>query len=264
MPTPRRNRSREGLIRKLLAAGQDVIIVYAYSQPHYADMIEGRVPASVAEFEIIAGHYDLSSVWMGLAALREVCAGRMTWEEWLPDGLHPQFRGSWTYAQSVVALLREELSPKKIAAAPSTAPKLPEPLFEKNWQNATIVPLASMRTSGPWMLKRVSSFEHVDQVLETHAPGARLEFDFTGHGLVLITQFGKRAADFKYRIDGGEWIEVNRARPDWGGDRNIVSATFLTDELTPGPHRFELVVVHGNRPECAGTEFRLAAAGVLA
>jgi len=264
VPTPRRNHSREGLIRKLLAAGQDVILVYTYRQDFYPEMIAGKVPASIAEFEALADHYGLNSVWMGLAALREVCAGRMTWEEWLPDGLHSHFRGSFCYAQTVNTLLRAELSDEKSASAKTAAAStLPPPLFAKNWQNATLLPLTSVTTTGPWVLKRVSCNEHLDQVLETHAPGSRLEFDFTGHGLVLITKYGKRSAEFNYRIDGGEWIPVVRPRFDWGGDRNMVGATFLTEDLSPGPHHFEMIVTHGNRPDCTGTECRIASIGVL-
>jgi lysophospholipase L1-like esterase len=265
VPTPRRNRSREGLIRQLLAAGQEVILVYTFRQDFYAEMMAGRVPASIAEFEVIAEHYGLSSVWMGLAALREVCAGGLTWEEWLPDGLHPQYRGSWSYGQAVNDFLRVELSPEKIAQASSLPEiKLPAPLDPGNWEQVELPPLASLRTSGPWVLRRVWSPKHVEQVLETHAPGARLEFDFTGRGLVLITQYGKRSAEFEYRIDGGESISVARPRHDWGGDRDMVCASFLTEDLPSGPHRFELVVTHGNRPDCTGTEFRLAVVGVLA
>jgi hypothetical protein len=201
---------------------------------------------------------------MGLAAFKEVLAGQMRWEEWLPDGLHPHLRGSLCYAQAVTALLETELAPEKIAAAgPVPARELPAPLDSRNWQNIEQVPFSSVKTEGPWLVRRCSNMEHVDLVLETHAPGARLEFDFTGRGLVLIVQYGKRSAQFNYRIDGGEWVPVIRDHPDWGGDRNIVNATFLTNDLAPGKHRCELTITHGNRPDCTGTEFRLAAIGVL-
>ncbi|HEX2948401.1 MAG TPA: hypothetical protein VHV83_02335, partial [Armatimonadota bacterium] len=61
----------------------------------------GQMPASIREFEELADHYGIPSVWMGLHAFNDVKAGRMRWEEWLPDGLHPQDRGSYSYAQSV-------------------------------------------------------------------------------------------------------------------------------------------------------------------
>jgi len=106
----KRRRTREGLIRKLLADGKrDVVLVYTFGQPMLDDMLHERVPASIADFEQIAEHYRLPSVWMGLHALNEQCRGLMSWEEWLPDGIHPQHRGSLSYAQSVIAMLRRGL-----------------------------------------------------------------------------------------------------------------------------------------------------------
>lgn len=263
--TQRRNRSREGLIRKLLAAGQDVILVYTYRQEFYAEMIEGKVPASIAELEVLAEHYGIGSVWVGLSALREVCAGRLRWEEWLPDCLHPNFRGSWSYAEVVADFLSVEISKEKAnASEPSSARVLPPSLFDRNWQNATVLPFSSVRTTGPWVIKRLSCPEHVDQALETHAPGAKLAFEFTGFGLVLIFQYGKRSAEYSYRIDGGEWIPMVRPRYDWSGDRGMVRANFITDDLAPGTHQFEMVVTHGDRSDCTGTECRLGTIGVLA
>ncbi|MDG0813444.1 SGNH/GDSL hydrolase family protein [Cohnella rhizosphaerae] len=89
-----RKRAREGLIRQLLAWGEaDIVLVYTYLQAMYADMSGGRVPDSVAELEQLARHYGIGSIWAGLYAFEEVRKGRMDWDEWLPDGLHPTHRG---------------------------------------------------------------------------------------------------------------------------------------------------------------------------
>jgi len=254
-----RGRTREGLIRKLLAAGQDVVLVYTFCQEMYAEMVEGKVPASIADFEQIAEHYDIGSVWVGLHALNDVRAGRMKWDEWLPDNLHPGHRGSWSYSQAVIGFLREELKGKNAQESPD----LPEPLFPLNWQSATVLPLTAARTRGPWILKRTHYANHVGRILETFTPGATLEFDFTGRGLALIFDYGKKSAEFNYRIDGGDWIPVVRERPSWCGDCGLVRALPIADDLKPGPHTFEMEVTHGNRPECTGTECRLAVIGVL-
>lgn len=259
--TERRGRTWEGLIRKLLAAGQDVVPVYTFRQEMYAEMMAGAVPASIAEFEKLAEHYGLSSVWVGLKGLRDVRAGMMTWEEWLPDGLHPSPRGSWSYASTVIDFLHGELSGPPISSAISK--ELPAPLFSKNWESVALLPLTAVRTAGPWVLKRVHGANHVEQVLETHTPGALLAFDFTGRGLVLIFCYGRKSAEIRYRFDGGGWIPAVRERPEWGGDRGMVRALVLSDDLPPGTHRFEMEVIHGDRPDCAGTECRLAHIGVL-
>ncbi len=261
----RRSRSREGLIRQLLADGQEVVLVHTYSQAMYADMIEGKVPATIAEFEVLAEHYGLGSVWAGLHALNEVRSGSMSWNEWLPDGLHPAHRGSWSYAGAVIQFLNDELRPSSppSAALSEAAAKLPPPLFPLHWQGVTLLPLASIDTTGPWVLRRAHNRFHTGQVLESHTPGARVAFSFTGRGLVLVFEYGRRSAEFSYRIDGGDWVPVTRERPEWGGDCGMVQPFVISDDLPDGSHTFEMEITHGNRPECTGTECRLGLIGVV-
>jgi len=262
VPTERRARTREGLLRRLLADGRrDVVLVYTYCQDMYEDMMNGRVPPSIAEFEELAGHYGLSSVWMGKHALEEVKRGRLRWEEWLPDGLHPTQRGSLSYGESVIGFLREALLTESERAA--SAFVLPEPLHAGNWQDARLVPFEQIRTEGPWMVKRWVNLHWIDRALTTFAVGAKLSFAFEGRGLALAFDFGKRSAEFRYRIDGGEWAVSSRERPDWCGDGGWLKLETLADDLPQGRHEVELEVVHGNRPDCAGTNFDLAFVGVI-
>lgn len=267
VPTERRGRTREGLLRQLLADGnRDVVLVYTYCQDMYEDMMAGRVPPSIAEFEALAEHYGLNSVWMGKHALEEVKLGRLRWEEWLPDGLHPTHRGSLSYGTSVIGFLWEALRPDTASEAGSngdSTAQLPEPLHAGHWQHARLVPFDELRTEGPWMVKRWVTLQWIDRALTTAAVGAKLSFAFEGTVLALAFDFGKRSAEFRYRIDGGEWKVSSRERPDWCGDSGWLKLEVLADGLTAGRHEAELEVVHGGRPDCQGTNFDLAFVGVV-
>jgi GDSL-like Lipase/Acylhydrolase family len=270
-PSEKRERTREGLIRKLLAdGGRDVVLAHTYMQEMYAAMSEGGVPDSIAGLEKLADHYGTGSVWMGLYALEEVRRGRMRWEEWLPDGLHPTSRGSYSYGQSIIAFLEKELlgggrgeEAGRSSGQALAGGMLPEPLNPNHWGEAEILPLAAVETEGPWTIRRWPYYEWIDQVLETAAVGAKLAFTFNGRGLSLGFDFGKLSAEFRYRIDGGAWVTESRERPDWCGDDGWYRICFLGDGLASGAHRFELEVIHGDRPECRGTNFRLALIGVV-
>lgn len=270
-PSEQRMRSREGLIRKLLAGeGRDIVLTYTYMQLFYNDMIQGKMPDSIAEFEQLAYHYALGSVWMGLHALQEVQKGRMRWEDWLPDGLHPQQRGSLSYAQSVIAFLETELRSSPATAATPAGADLPAPLNLCNWEKAFALPFSDVRLEGPWRVRNWPKLAWIERVLHTAAVGARLSFSFEGRGLLLGFDFGKSSAEFRYQLDQGLWKPSNLDRPEWLGPDGWYRTFLVADDLPAGKHTFELEVVHGN-PEgdftrgllYTGTNMNLALIGVI-
>jgi hypothetical protein len=259
-PVELRNRTREGLLRQLLAAGCDVVLVYTFWQEMHEDMAAGRVPASIAEFEVLAEHYGIGSVWAGLQAWREVHAGLMTWHEWLPDGLHPENRGSLSYGQSVMDFLGAELDASTTAGSPAA---LPAAMHGGCWGKTRLVPLDSVGFSGPWSLRRWTGCLGMEQALHTTVPSARLKISFNGRGLALGFDFGRLASEVRFRVDGGEWQTTQRDRPAWAGDRGWLRLLMVSESLAPGPHEFELetvaVPVTGN----CGTVTSIGLIGVI-
>ncbi|THF74830.1 SGNH/GDSL hydrolase family protein [Cohnella fermenti] len=276
-PADRRMRTREGLIRKLLAGGTtDLVIVYTYSQRMYESMMRGEIPDSIREFELLAEHYGIGSVWVGLHALREVQAGLMTWDEWLPDGLHPTHRGSWSYAQAVMEFISAELDGKVPASGgrsfsrkKAASSHIPPPYMEDSgqdhaWANAALVPFEQVELEGSWLFVRPTAvLPWTDCLLCTSALGSKMSFSFAGTRLALGFDFGKRSAEFVYRIDDGEPVQSSRERPAWCGDGGWFQLYWVGGPLERGLHRVEIEVVHGNREECGGTRFHLGLIGVI-
>ena len=225
-------------------------------------MAAGRVPVSIADLEEVAAHYHLGSAWMGLYAWNEVRVGRMRWEEWLPDGLHPKSRGSWSYANCVNEFLDDELISAPNPMAIPVGDRRPAPLDPLNWEAAVTLPLDKIAIYGPWVL-RTSNQWFASEMLETVTIGAKLSFNFTGRGVCMGFEFGKTASEFRYRIDDGEWVDVVRERLAWCPENGWFRHHLLTETLPPGPHHLELEVIHGDRPDCTGTNFRLAQVGII-
>lgn len=263
-PKEKRARTREGLIRQLLAGeGRDVILTYTYMQEMYEAMMNGGVPESIAELEQLGDHYGLGSVWMGRYTLDEVQKGRMRWQEWLPDGLHPTHRGSLSYAQSVIKFLEQELLHHPGEEGVAAGECSPAPLNPRCWEHVELIPLEDMKREGPWVIRRWVNLEWIDRVLETAAVGAKLAFTFEGRGLALGFDFGKASSEFRYRLDGGDWIVSSRDRPSWVGDEGWFRLEVIADDLDERIHELELEVVHGSGDGCTGNDFRLAFAGVI-
>ena len=231
-------RCREGLIRKFLKADCDVVIVYTYCKEMYEPMMNGEVPESIRNYEELAEHYGISSVWMGKYAFDEYRAGIMRFEEWLPDGLHPQDRGSYSYGQSVLKFIEPEIN--------STSPRmsLPKPLKEDNWENCEMIPFDSIMWRKPWRLRDNSRFHIRNEYLDTSAAGAQLTVDFEGTGLTMVLMKGVMSACLKYRIDGGEWIDEpgGTAVEMWQGNNDWFKFITLCEGLDYGKHTFELEV----------------------
>ncbi|MFI5357006.1 MAG: SGNH/GDSL hydrolase family protein [Opitutales bacterium] len=258
-----RARAREGLLRQLLRAGKcDVVLVYTYCPEMQADMFAGKVPVSIADFELLADHYGLNSVWMGLHAVREVQRGLLRWEDWLPDGLHPTTRGSLCYAQSVMGFLAKALVPGA-KARKSRRGALPAALVPGAWEHVRLLPLTAAELSGPWSLRRGTSCPGVMQVLVASAPGAALSLAFTGRGLVLAFDFGRTSGEIRHRIDGGTWTVTQRDCPAWAGDAGWLRPHLITDVLPPGPHRFELEALPGPGNAVRGSRTALGLFGVI-
>ncbi|MDI4647437.1 SGNH/GDSL hydrolase family protein [Cohnella hashimotonis] len=263
-PAERRLKTREGLMRKLLhGAMRDVVLVHTFCQSFYPEMMAGGVPASIADFEKLADHYQTGSVWMGKYAWEEIKRGRMRWEEWLPDGLHPTERGSLSYAGSVIAYLEKELSEPMLAAIPDQASPLPEPMHRGNWERTSSLPFSDIVTEGPWAIRRWPHLEWIDQALTTSAIGARLQLSFVGRGLSFGLDFGKYSCEFRYRLDRGPWETTHIPRPDWVPNEGWYRVLTIADDLPHTTHEFEMEVVHGNTAECKGTNCRIGLIGII-
>lgn len=268
-PPERRGRTREGLLRQLLRAGVDVVLVHAYCGEMEADMATGRVPPSIADFEALAERYGIPSVWVGLHAWQQVRRGLLTPEEWLPDGLHPEVRGSQAYAEPVIALCEEAWGGALGAAPGGPTPRgevtaaLPASQDPGCWERVRVEDLARVDREGPWVLRNTPTCLGLERVLWTAVPGARLRLPFRGRGVVLGFDFGRLSSEVRYRIDGGAWTQTERDRPGWCGDRGWFRPVVVADDLATTEHALELetrsVAVAGGM----GVETALGLIGII-
>lgn len=253
-----RTRLREGVLRQLLTARADIVPVYAYSQRMYASYRNNELPEDVQELEALAQHYQLSSVNMGLYGFDCVRSGRLKWEEWLPDGIHPDHYGSSLYAQPVIELLQTALHGDEPARI------LPAPLYGDDWSGAYTVPWEEVRRIGPWRLNREYRIAAVDRIMTSYSPDAMLEARFRGTGVVVHQKYNFYAADIAYRLDGGDWLRVIEERYDWSKDaKNWIRSCVLAIDLANAEHRLELRGVWGEKECAAGINMEISCIGVL-
>lgn len=253
-----RRRLREGVLRKLLMKTEaDIVPVYTYCQKMYGDYLERRLPETIQELEALAEHYHLNSVNMGRYGFETVRKGRMRWTEWLPDGLHPEHRGSSIYAEPVVSLLESAISE-------GIKNDLPEPLYEGGWYDAYALDLDAIERIGPWRLNREYRIPTVNRILFTASMDARLKMHFYGTGLMIFVRTNFETAGFKYCLDGSQWETAEDWKPEWAkGAPEWVRCIILATDLSPGEHILELHPVWGEDLNSCGTDFSLCNVGIL-
>ena len=254
--TPSRDRlcAMEGIVRKLLSKGDcDVIFVYTFSQEMYPYLEKGELPPIVKEYDALAEHYNISSAYMGAYAFGQNQKGFLKWEEWLPDGLHPQFRGSLEYGSCAFSLVDGLLQGK----AQGEIARGAAPMDEKNWENARLLSFDDVNYCPPFYVRRTATQAYVSYVLTANAVGAELELNVDCETLYLVFDFGSASCEFEYSVDGKLIGVSDRDRPDWCGMHGWLRP-FRIDCGARGKHTVKLKIVHGKGAQCRGTAFDLA------
>lgn len=244
----------EGIVRKLLAYGKcDIVFVYTFCIEMYDYLAKGELPPVVREYETLAAHYNISSVYAGAYAFDLNRKGFLKWEEWLPDGLHPQYRGSLEYGNSVFCLVSDLLS----GAGDGEIKRNVSPLNAGCWENASILPLEEINFRFPFYLRRTATQAYIPYVLTCNAAGASIEFTVQCEKLYLVFDFGSASCEFRYSIDGKDCGVSKRDRPSWCG-MNGWLRPFKIDCGSRGRHTVRLEILHGKGAGCKGTAFDLA------
>ena len=251
-----RMRTQEGLIRKLLSANIDVVLIYTFYQEMLADMGQNQTPKSIRDMELLAGHYNISSVFVGRAVYEQVEKGLLPWNVWLPDGTHPQHIGSYFYAASVIAFLEEEMKGKKGLPLWKGA-DMPKPLNNRNWQYTEEIPFSAVKTVGSWTQAREVHNPWFEEQLFTYGMHDALSIQFEGRGLAIIFSYGKTSGVVEYRLDGGGWQKYSCQRYWWMPEENFVNAVKFADDLPYGKHLFELRVAHECIEGCTSCDCKI-------
>lgn len=253
----RRMAAREGLLRQVLKQNNcDVVFVYTFCQEMYEDIEKGIVPKSIEDFETLADHYNISSVWMALHALNCVNNGILRWEEWLPDKIHPNVAGSRFYAEPVLDFVINELK----GSDPSSF-TFPTSLSPAPWENVHLIPLRDIQWKNPWKLRCVNHRAGYEEFLDTSAVGAELTIPFNGTGIFVGFICGMTSSAIEYRVDNGEWQISDFVRYEWMLENNYYRAVLLANDLASGEHTLTLRTKH--KPDDAGTRTDIALVGVF-
>ncbi len=257
--TQERNATREGLIRKLLKAGCDVVVLYSHSDNMMKELTRNECPSSIREFEALALYYRLPSVWMGLYALNAVRNGILRYEEWLPDRLHPETTGSWFYGKIVCEWLFTALDRDE-----DEVTDFPEiPMYTDEFEHTHVIRFDEIKFSNPWKLRSISCGFQFQEKLETSAIGATIEIPFAGTGMGIVQPFGRQAAALGVSVDGEDMRVLKEIPSEWEGDLGYHRYWLICRGLPRANHIVKLTNLYSDAPGSIGTRLAIAMIGII-
>lgn len=252
-------RGVEGVVRHALAVNpmMDIVLMHFTYEPFVPMMEEGVTPDVVMNHERVANRYHLCSINEVQEIHSRMQAGELTWEQF--GGCHPAWYGHKFYTASINALLDANT---KASYSPS-AHSLPAPIDKASFQKGHLVP--------PTMAFAVKGFQNfecwtpsieagtrngfVNVPMLATSEGGFLRFNFMGNAVGIFCVAGPDAAVISYRIDRGEWKELDTYTA-WSEDLYIPWVYMLGEGLNDGPHSLELKVpTEGGRRGCVIRNF---------
>jgi hypothetical protein len=281
-------RAMEGIVRKTwrLLPECDICFVYTFTESLLPELRAGQLNRSAASMEVVADHYGIPTVHLGLEAVRLESEGKLLMRApeakvervsgdalnqaapipvspdgkipFSMDGVHPYVdTGHALYSQAWIRSLPKMASEK---AGPRS---LPSPLEPLNFENTAVVPLASAARSGSWTelpADHVFSKQFSQRIGKVWKgePGAELTFRFKGHSVKLYDLLTPDSGLLEVSVDGKTserrrfdsycvYSRIGSVTLATGLDPNAVHEVRI--RVLPGPLDKEKILFERNRAE---------------
>jgi hypothetical protein len=227
-------RSMEGIVRKTWKKypACDILFVYTFTTRLLNDLQAGRFNRSAAVMEVIADHYGIPTIHLGLEAVRLEKEGKLIMKvpnakmeqvtgselskitksaidangkiPFAKDGVHPyENTGHQLYQEAI----ERSIPVIQKASGPAGTHTLPAPLDPKNYEKSTMVDIDDVAKEGPWEKLPVSvEFckrfrKHVNSLWKAQ-PGATLSFSFKGTAVMVYDLLGPDCGKLEITLDG--------------------------------------------------------------
>lgn len=227
-------RAMEGIVRKTWKQFPecDILFVYTFTEALLKDLKTGNFNRSAATMEVVADHYGIPTIHMGLEAVRlesegkllmkapEAKMDRVSGDElnqaskavvgpdgkiaFSKDGVHPYTdTGHQLYEEAI-----ERSMPGIIAASGKAAPHtLIAPYNPKNYDRSVMLPIDAGVQAGPWTKLPAGeglgkSFGSRVESLWKAEPDATLSFSFKGSAVKIYDLLGPDCGKIEVTING--------------------------------------------------------------
>lgn len=247
-------RSMEGIVRQIWRANPmaDIVFVYTTRSTFEPYHVAGQLPPSVMVHKSVAKHYGISEVNAGQSLWEEIRSGRMTWDQAMPDRVHPKDSGYAAYSEAVIRFLEAQDWSKK-----STLPVSLPVLLDSNALQGAVCVDARDVAGAAWQSedRRVGRYPHCVSASE---PGTELVYKFNGTAIGLYWLSSADAGDVEWSIDDSAPKRESSWTP-YVAKSPMGTSVIFSDQLRPGEHVLKLRILAEKNARSTGTFIRIAA-----
>ena len=216
-------RAMEGIVRQIWKQDPAIDICYVYTiytrgMPN--DYAKGFCPRSTSAMEMVADHYDIPSINMGMRVVELQQAGKLIYKPQIDpktkkplpagdkivfanDDCHPRPEGHKVYTDVITKAIAS------MASLGRPGPRaIKKPFIADNWEAAKIVPLRKAMLTDGWKKLGVDKglgkrfAKYMPEMWEAVKPGEKIRFRFRGSKVLLYDLLGPDGAQAIITVDG--------------------------------------------------------------
>ena len=261
-------RSLEGIIRHALKSNPYMdIVMMSFADPDKTNLYrKGLVPTSIANHELVAGHYNLPSINLAKAVADKLANKEFDWYKDFKD-LHPAPFGQRLYFEGIKTLLASELSvPAKTADHTNKHNIAKIPLLNPDsFTNGSYLDISNTHTDAGWTLyKSWTPTDHIGvrdgfvkvPVLESIKSGSTLTLPFKGNAIGMAVVSGADAGIVKYSIDNGPEKQID-LYTQWSSSLHLPWYVLFASGLKEGSHQLRLTISSDKNKGSTGNACRI-------
>lgn len=259
-------RAMEGIVRHVRNSNPevDVVLMHFVDPDKMNTYRNGHVPVVIQNHELVAEHYNLSSLNLAKEVTERIDAGEFTWEDDFKN-LHPSPFGQGIYAKSMLAFLDRAWPGNAAEDDKITLYQMPDPIDKDNYESGQLLPIESAKYGKDW--KRIEKWKPSDGKGSRHnyvnvpmlvgkVPGNNLKFDFEGKAVGIAVAAGPDAGIIEYSIDGGEW-QTQDLFTKWSSHLHLPWYFTLATGLSDNKHTLKIRLSTDKNKQSTGNACRI-------
>ena len=258
-------RDLEGIVRHVRKTNPalDIVLMSFADEDKTSDYNQGKVPAEVANHEMVAAHYNLPSINLAKEVRDRIGNGEFEWKKDFRD-LHPSPFGQQLYFNSIrELLLRCYNGTSAITKIKKAA--IPAPLDAARFEKGVYYDITYARHDSGWAinpdwtptdgLNTRPGFVHRPMLIGK-TPGATLTLPFKGTAIGISIVSGSDAGIIAYSIDGGPFKTVDLFTR-WSKSLHLPWYLLFSGDLKPGKHTLQLKIAEEKNEKSVGHACRI-------